>query len=42
VQVGTAIFKDPFIPVKIIEGIGNYLERHKISSVREIVGALEI
>jgi dihydroorotate dehydrogenase (NAD+) catalytic subunit len=42
VQVGTAIFKDPFIPVKIVEGIANYLERHKISSVGEIVGALEI
>jgi dihydroorotate dehydrogenase (NAD+) catalytic subunit len=42
VQVGTAIFKDPFIPVKIVDGIADYLERHKINSVSEIVGALEV
>ncbi|MGE0020495.1 MAG: dihydroorotate dehydrogenase [Draconibacterium sp.] len=42
VQVGTAIFKDPFIPVKIVDGIENYLERHKLNSVSEIVGALQI
>lgn len=42
VQVGTAIFKDPFIPVRIIDGIANYLERHKLNSVSEIVGALQI
>jgi len=42
VQVGTAIFKDPFIPVQIVDGIENYLERHKLNSVSEIVGALQI
>ena len=41
VQVGTAIFKDPFNPVKIIEGIKNYLERHKIQSVTDLTGGLQ-
>lgn len=42
VQVGTAIFKDPFAPLKIIEGIEQYLIRHKMTSVNEIVGALKV
>ncbi len=41
IQVGTAIFKDPFIPVKIIDGISEYLERHKLQSVNDLVGALQ-
>lgn len=42
VQVGTAIFKDPFIPLQIIEGINEYLERHKISSVSNLTGSLHL
>ena len=42
VQVGTAIFKDPFIPLKIVEGIKDYLERHNIDSATDLIGALEI
>jgi dihydroorotate dehydrogenase (NAD+) catalytic subunit len=42
VQVGTAIFKDPFIPLQIINGIDEYLERHMMSSVRELVGCLQM
>lgn len=41
-QVGTAIFKDPFIPLKIIEGIEDYLKRHKLNSVSEIIGGLMV
>jgi dihydroorotate dehydrogenase (NAD+) catalytic subunit len=41
IQVGTANFIDPFVSLKIIEGIEQYLIRHKISSVRELVGALQ-
>jgi len=40
VQVGTAIFKDPFIPIKIIEGIEDYLRRHHLESVNDLIGAL--
>lgn len=42
VQVGTAIFKDPFIPLKIIEGIQDYLERHNLNSATDLIGALEL
>lgn len=42
IQVGTAIFKDPFIPVQIISGIENYLERHKLNSISDIVGGLHL
>jgi dihydroorotate dehydrogenase (NAD+) catalytic subunit len=42
VQVGTAIFKDPFIPLNIIDGIQEYLERHKIDSVTDLIGALQV
>ncbi len=40
VQVGTAIFKDPFIPLQIIDGIENYMERHGLNSINDIVGNL--
>lgn len=40
IQVGTAIFKDPFIPLQIIDGIEKYLEKHKMSSAKELIGAL--
>jgi dihydroorotate dehydrogenase (NAD+) catalytic subunit len=40
VGVGTALFYDPLICGKINAGIADYLERHGIASVRELVGAL--
>ena len=42
VAVGTANFVDPLAPVKVLEGIEAYLDRHGIASVREIVGALRV
>jgi len=42
VQVGTAIFKDPFIPVQIVDGIKDYLERHNLKSARNLIGALQL
>lgn len=42
IQIGTANFIDPAITVKVADGINNYLERHGYSSVREIIGALEV
>lgn len=41
IQVGAACFGDPYAPVKIIEGIGEWLDRHGIAQVREITGAAE-
>ena len=40
IQVGTAIFKDPFIPLQIIEGIEKYLEKHGMNSAKDLIGAL--
>ncbi len=42
VGVGTALFYDPLVCVKINEGIADYLQRHKMSSVSELVGTLTI
>ena len=41
VQIGTANFIDPRVGLKIIDGIGQYLERHQISTVKELIGALK-
>lgn len=40
IQVGTYNFIDPCASVKIIEGIEDYLNRHNISSVKDLIGAL--
>lgn len=42
VAVGTATFTDPYAPLKVIDGIEDYLKRHNFKSVSEIVGALEV
>ncbi len=42
VQVGTANFTDPLAAPKVLEGIGNYLKEQKISTVRNLVGALRV
>lgn len=41
VQVGAAIFTDPFAPVKIIEEMNEFLDKKGISSVRDIVGTVK-
>jgi dihydroorotate dehydrogenase (NAD+) catalytic subunit len=40
VGVGTALFYDPLVCTKINAGISDYLQRHKMGSVSELVGAL--
>jgi dihydroorotate dehydrogenase (NAD+) catalytic subunit len=42
IQIGTANFIDPAVTVKVSEGINDYLEKYKMSSVRELIGALEV
>ncbi|MBE6380089.1 MAG: dihydroorotate dehydrogenase [Lentisphaerae bacterium] len=42
VAVGTATFTDPYAPLKVIDGIKDYLKRHNYNSVSDIIGALEI
>ena len=41
VAVGTANFVDPFAPVKVIDGINDYLDRHNCSSIYDIIGKVE-
>ena len=40
VQVGSALFGEPYLAAKLPAELDNYLKRHRISSVAEIVGAL--
>ncbi len=42
IQVGTANFVDPQATVKIIAGIEDYLKRHRISDVKQLIGGLTI
>jgi dihydroorotate dehydrogenase (NAD+) catalytic subunit len=41
VQVGTAIFIDPTIPIQIVDGLASYMERHNILSMNELIGSLQ-
>ncbi|MDR3630109.1 MAG: dihydroorotate dehydrogenase [Desulfocapsaceae bacterium] len=41
VQVGTASFINPRASEEVVEGIGDYVIREKLQSVRDIIGALE-
>lgn len=41
VQVGMAVFTDPYAPVKIIRQMNDFLDENKISSVREIIGTVQ-
>ncbi len=40
VAVGTALFNDPLCPPKIISGIEQYMEKHNIQDVNDIVGSV--
>ncbi|MEA5129752.1 MAG: dihydroorotate dehydrogenase [Proteiniphilum sp.] len=40
IQVGTYNFIDPTASVKIVEGINDYLDRHHISSVNDLIGKM--
>lgn len=42
IQIGTYNFIDPTASVKIVDGIAEYLDKHNISSVNDLVGKLQI
>ena len=42
VEVGTANFVDPTTSVKVVDGIADYLQRHNMKSVNELIGGLVI
>ena len=41
VQVGTASFVDPFIWSKLTDGIRDYMRRHSVARISDLVGTLE-
>jgi dihydroorotate dehydrogenase (NAD+) catalytic subunit len=42
VQVGTANFVDPFIWSKLLDGIREYLDRHAIARIGDLVGTIDL
>ena len=42
VQVGTANFTDPFIWTKLLTGIRDYMRRHEITRIADLVGSLQL
>ena len=42
VEIGTANFIDPAVTVKVVEGIEDYMRRHNITDIHDLIGALEI
>jgi dihydroorotate dehydrogenase (NAD+) catalytic subunit len=41
VQVGTANFVDPFIWPKLVDGLTDYMTRHGVSRLQDLVGAVD-
>jgi dihydroorotate dehydrogenase (NAD+) catalytic subunit len=42
VQIGTANFQDPKAPMHVLDGLGNFLQKRGMSTVRELVGKIEL
>lgn len=42
IQIGTYNFIDPQISMKVIDGIVDYLDRHNLDTVHDIIGKLDI
>lgn len=41
VQVGTATFADPMAPIRVVEGLAQYVRANGLASIREIIGAAQ-
>ncbi len=41
-QIGTANFIDPQVSVKIVEGIKEYMIRHQVSDINDLIGAIDL
>jgi dihydroorotate dehydrogenase (NAD+) catalytic subunit len=42
VQIGTANFHDPKAPLHVLDGLARFLQKRGMSSVRELVGKIEV
>ena len=41
VQVGTANFRDPRAPLHVIDGLEKFLERRRLTGIRDLVGKMK-
>lgn len=41
IQVGTYNFVDPAATIHILEGIQDYMQRHRVSDIRDLIGGLQ-
>jgi hypothetical protein len=41
VQIGTANFVDPFVWTKVLAGLEDYLDRHNVERLAELIGAFD-
>ena len=39
-QIGTVLFTDPYAPVKITEGLTNYMDKNGVKTLSELTGAM--
>ncbi len=39
VQVGTATFRDPLAPIRVLDGIESYMRENNIADIHEVIGA---
>lgn len=42
IQIGTANFIDPQVSVKVVEGIKEYMVRHQVSDINDLIGAINL
>lgn len=42
IQMGTAIFTDPYAPLNVIDGLAEYMEKNGIKSLSEITGQCQL
>ena len=42
VGLGTALFYDPLAPQKVNAGLDDYLRRHRFTSIKDLVGGIEV
>jgi dihydroorotate dehydrogenase (NAD+) catalytic subunit len=42
IQTGSGMFVKPKLPLEIIDGIIDYIQRHNLNSIKELIGSLVI
>ena len=41
IEIGTANFLDPAITIKVCDGINEWLDKHGVADIHEIIGAIQ-